>query len=168
MLALQEASVIGIADEYAQATRRPALVHTAAGLGSALGDLVTAFLNRTPLIVTVGQQTREMLVMEPWLSNIGPENFPKPWVKWAYQPVRPQDVAATFMRAYAAAEQPPAGPSSCRYRWKTGTRLRSAPAARRSTTSCNVWSGCDGAVGTGGHHRTLRIRARRDRQGRCR
>ena len=91
MPALQEASIIGIADEYAQATRRPALVHrhTAAGLGSALGDLVTAFLNRTPLIVTVGQQTREMLVMEPWLSNIGPENFPKPWVKWAYQPVAP-------------------------------------------------------------------------------
>jgi benzoylformate decarboxylase len=110
VLALQEASVIGVADRYAQATRRPALVnlHTAAGFGNALGNLVTAFPNRTPLIVTAGQQTREMLLMEPWLSNIEPENFRKPWVKWAYQPVRPQDVPATFMRAYAAAVQPPA------------------------------------------------------------
>lgn len=112
VLALQEASVVGIADGYAQATRRPALVnvHTVAGLGNALGNLVTAFLNRTPLIVTAGQQTREMLLMEPWLSNIEPENFPRPWVKWAYQPVRPQDVPAAFMRAYATAVQPPAGP----------------------------------------------------------
>lgn len=112
VLALQEASVIGMADGYAQATRQPALVnvHTAAGLGNAMGNLVTAFLNRTPLIVTAGQQTREMLLMEPWLSNIEPENFPKPWVKWAYQPVRPQDVPAAFMRGYAAAVQPPAGP----------------------------------------------------------
>jgi len=31
-------------------------------------------------------------------------------VKWAYQPVRPQDIPATFMRAYATAVQPPAGP----------------------------------------------------------
>ena len=110
MLALQEASVIGVADRDAQATRRPPLVnlHTAAGFGNALGNLVTAFPNHTPLIVTAGQQTREMLLMEPWLSNIEPENFRKPWVKWAYQPVRPQDVPATFMRAYAAAVQPPA------------------------------------------------------------
>jgi len=49
-----------------------------------------------------------MLLMEPWLSNIEPENFRKPWVRWAYQPVRPQDVPATFIRAYAAAVQPAA------------------------------------------------------------
>ena len=58
VLALQEASVIGIADGYAQATRRPALVnvHTGAGLGNAMGNLLTAFQNKTPLIVTAGQQ----------------------------------------------------------------------------------------------------------------
>ena len=39
VLALQEASVIGIADGYAQAVHRAALVnvHTAAGLGNSLG-----------------------------------------------------------------------------------------------------------------------------------
>jgi benzoylformate decarboxylase len=60
ILALQEASVIGIADGYAQGTRRPALVnlHTGAGLGNAMGNLLTAFQNKTPLIVTAGQQTR--------------------------------------------------------------------------------------------------------------
>ena len=58
VLGLQEASVMAMADGYAQAVRRPALVnlHTGAGLGNAMGNLLTAFQNKTPLIVTAGQQ----------------------------------------------------------------------------------------------------------------
>ena len=112
VLGLQEASVIAMADGYAQATRRPALVnlHTGAGLGNAMGNLLTAFQNKTPLIVTAGQQTREMLLLEPWLTNVDATMLPRPWVKWAYEPVRAQDVPAAFMRAIATAVQPPAGP----------------------------------------------------------
>ena len=112
VLALQEASVIAIADGFAQASRAPALVnvHTATGLGNAKGNLMTAFLNRTPLIVTAGQQDRRMLLLEPWLTDVEPEVMPRPWVKWAYQPARAQDIPAAFMRAYATAIQPPAGP----------------------------------------------------------
>jgi benzoylformate decarboxylase len=112
VLGLQEASVIAMADGFAQATRRPALVnlHTGAGLGNAMGNLLTAFQNKTPLIVTAGQQTREMLLLEPWLTNVDATMLPRPWVKWAYEPVRAQDVPAAFMRAIATAVQPPAGP----------------------------------------------------------
>ncbi|SHG66302.1 benzoylformate decarboxylase [Kaistia soli DSM 19436] len=111
-LALQEASAIAIADGYAQATGKPAIVnvHTAAGLGNAMGNLITASLNKTPLIVTAGQQTREMLLMEPWLTNVDATMLPRPWVKWAYEPARAEDVPAAFMRAYATAVQAPAGP----------------------------------------------------------
>ena len=112
VLGLQEASVMAMADGFAQATRRPALVnlHTGAGLGNAMGNLLTAFQNKTPLIVTAGQQTREMLLLEPWLTNVDATMLPRPWVKWAYEPVRAQDVPAAFMRAIATAVQPPAGP----------------------------------------------------------
>src|SRR3954453_11425571 len=112
VLGLQEESAIAIADGFAQATRRPTLVnlHTAAGLGNAMGNLFTAFQNRTPLIVTAGQQTRDMLLREPYLTNVDPTTMPRPWVKWAYQPARPQDVPGAFMRAIATALQPPAGP----------------------------------------------------------
>ena len=111
-LALQEASVIAMADGYAQATRAPAIVnvHTAAGLGNAMGNLMTAALNKTPLVVTAGQQTREMLLLEPWLTNVDATVLPRPWVKWSYQPARAEDVPASFMRAIATAMQPPAGP----------------------------------------------------------
>jgi benzoylformate decarboxylase len=112
VLGLQEASVIATADGFAQATRRPALVnlHTGAGVGNAMGNLITAFQNKTPLIVTAGQQTRDMLLLEPWLTNVEATMLPRPWVKWAYEPVRPQDVPAAFMRAIATVLQPPAGP----------------------------------------------------------
>ena len=47
VLGLQESVVVAMADGYAQATRRAALVnlHSAAGLGHALGNLFTAFRN---------------------------------------------------------------------------------------------------------------------------
>ncbi len=75
-----------------------------------MGNLICAFYNKTPLIVTAGQQTREMLLLEPYLANVQAVDTPRPWVKWSYEPVRPADVPAAFMRAYATAVQPPAGP----------------------------------------------------------
>ena len=112
VLGLQEASVLAMADGYAQATSQPALVnlHTFAGVGHAMGNLICAFYNKTPLIVTAGQQTREMLLLEPYLTNVQAVETPRPWVKWSYEPASAADVPAAFMRAYATAVQPPAGP----------------------------------------------------------
>jgi benzoylformate decarboxylase len=36
--------------------------------------------------------------------------LPRPWVKWAYEPARAEDIPAVFMRAVATALQPPSGP----------------------------------------------------------
>jgi benzoylformate decarboxylase len=111
VLALQEASVVAMADTYAQMVGRPAVfnVHTAAGTGNGMGSLLAAYDAKTPLI-TAGQQHRDMVITEPYLANRDETMLPRPWVKWAYQPARAQDVPAAFMRAYAIAVQPPAGP----------------------------------------------------------
>jgi benzoylformate decarboxylase len=112
VLGLQEASVVAMADGFAQATGKPALVnvHTGAGTGNAMGSLIAAYKGNTPLIVTAGQQTREMVSCDPYLTNKDATLLPLPWVKWAYEPARAEDVPAAFMRAYAVAMQPPAGP----------------------------------------------------------
>ena len=112
VLSLQEASAVAMADGFAQATRRPALLnlHTSAGTGNGMGNIMTAYQNKTPLIITAGQQTREMILCDPLLTNRDETMLPRPWVKWAYQPVRAQDVPGAIMRAYAIALQPPAGP----------------------------------------------------------
>src|SRR5258705_16526 len=62
VLGLQEASVIGMADGYAQATRNAGFVnlHSAAGVGNALGNIYTAHRNQTPLVITAGQQARSI------------------------------------------------------------------------------------------------------------
>ena len=113
VLGLQEASVLAMADGYAQATDKPVFVnlHTAPGLGNALGNLVNTRMSKTPMILTTGQQTREMALMEPWLTNVDAPTFPRPHVKWSYEPVRAQDIPAALMRAYATAVQPPMGPA---------------------------------------------------------
>src|SRR5689334_20594405 len=71
VLALHEASVVGIATGWATALGRPALVnlHTTAGLGNAVGALATARYNRVPLVVVVGQQDRRHLAFQPFLAG---------------------------------------------------------------------------------------------------
>ena len=112
ILGLHEASVVAMADGFSQAQRKPVVVslHTSAGTGNGMGNIMSAFLNKTPLIVIAGQQTRQMLIGEPMLSNRDAETMPKPWVKWAYQPVCAEDVPAALVRAIATATMPPAGP----------------------------------------------------------
>ena len=60
VLALHEASVVGLATGWAIGRDAPAFVnlHTTAGLGNAVGALATARVNRAPLVVLVGQQDR--------------------------------------------------------------------------------------------------------------
>jgi benzoylformate decarboxylase len=113
VLGLQESVVIGMADGYAQATRNAAFVnlHSAAGLGHGLGNLFTAYKNQTPLVVTAGQQARSILPFEPFLFAERATEFPRPYVKWAIEPARAQDVPAAIARAYHVAMQAPCGPT---------------------------------------------------------
>lgn len=111
VLGLQEATVVGMADGYAQATGRPAFVnlHTSAGLGNAVGNLTNAQANRTPLVVTAGQQDYRHIVTDPLLS--GPlVELAGGAVKWGHE-VRTVDELGTIVRrAFHAAAAPPAGP----------------------------------------------------------
>ncbi|MBB5153843.1 benzoylformate decarboxylase [Saccharopolyspora phatthalungensis] len=112
VLGLQESAVVAMADGYAQSRREPVLVnlHSAGGVGHAQGAIFTAYRNRTPMIVTAGQQTRSLMFDEPFLGATDATTFPKPYVKWSYEPARAADVPAALMRAYQLATTPPYGP----------------------------------------------------------
>ena len=112
VLGLQEAVVVGMADGFAQASRNAAFVnlHSAAGVGNAMGNIFTAFKNRTPLVVTAGQQARSILPFEPFLSARDAVDMPKPYVKWSVEPARAEDVPLAIARAYYVAMTPPRGP----------------------------------------------------------
>src|SRR6266478_10202424 len=69
VLGLQEASVVGMADGYAQASRNAGFVnlHSAAGVGNAMGNIFNAYRNQTPLVITAGQQARSIMPLYPFL-----------------------------------------------------------------------------------------------------
>lgn len=112
VLGLQEASVVGMADGYAQASGNAAFVnlHSAAGVGNAMGNIFTAFKNKTPLVITAGQQARSLFPHDPYLYSANATELPKPYVKWSIEPARAEDVPLAIARAYQLAMLPPRGP----------------------------------------------------------
>ena len=113
VLGLQESVVVAMADGFAQARGTAAFVnlHSAIGVGHAVGSLFTAFRNQTPLVVVAGQQARSILPFEPFLYSEQATNLPRPYVKWSCEPARAEDVPAAVARAFLVAMQPPRGPA---------------------------------------------------------
>lgn len=112
ILALQESTVVGIADGYALASGQAAIVnlHSAAGTGNAMGALANAWNSHSPLIITAGQQNREMMSTEALLTNIDATMLPRPLVKWSHEPATPQEVPYAFSRAIHTASSEAPGP----------------------------------------------------------
>jgi len=71
ILGLQEASVLAMADGFAQSTGKPALVnlHTAPGLGNGMGAIFNAQANKSPVVVTAGQQYRSLMTLQANLQS---------------------------------------------------------------------------------------------------
>jgi benzoylformate decarboxylase len=113
VLGLQEAVVVGMADGYAQASGKPTLVnlHTAPGVGNAVGAMFNAQANKSPLVITAGQQVRAMITLQANLTNRDAIRVPDPFVKWSYEPPRAEDVPLALARAVHVSTLPPKGPS---------------------------------------------------------
>jgi benzoylformate decarboxylase len=113
VLGLQELVVVGMADGFAQASGNVAHVnlHTAPGVGNAVGGILNAQANHSPLLITAGQQVRAQITMEANLTNRDAVFAPQPYVKWSHEPPRAQDVPAAIARAIHHASLPPRGPA---------------------------------------------------------
>ena len=133
--------MVGMADGYAQASGRPTLVnlHTAPGVGNAMGAIFNARENKAPLVMTAGQQVRAMMTMEALLTNPDADRRCR-----ARREVELRAAAAAGRagrarpRLRTSRSRRPAGPCSCRSRWTTGrprpTRRRRARSRARATS----------------------------------
>ncbi|MFI5783222.1 benzoylformate decarboxylase [Nocardia sp. NPDC051570] len=112
ILALQEGAGLAMADGYAQSTGRPVLVslHSAAGVGQAMGNLVNSWQAGTPLVLMSGQQYRPLITLQGMLTNHDATTLPRPLVKWSFEAPSPQAVPAALARAVACATTAPTGP----------------------------------------------------------
>jgi benzoylformate decarboxylase len=113
VLGLQEAVAVGMADGYAQASGQVGHVnlHTAPGVGNAMGAIFNAQANKSPLLVTAGNQTRSLMTLQANLTNRDAARMPHPLVKWSYEPPRAEDVPHALARAIHVASLPPRGPA---------------------------------------------------------
>ncbi len=111
VLGLHERSAAGMALGYAMARGRAAFVnlHSIASAGNGLSAVIDAFYCHAPLVVTTGQQDRRQVLAEPFLVSRAVDVV-KPYVKWAYEPLRAEDVPAAIAHGYYLAMQPPMGP----------------------------------------------------------
>ena len=111
ILGLQEAALMSMADGYAQASGKLAVLnfHVAPGLGNAMGMLYDAQKAAAPILITAGQQDTEYLATEPILSADLP-TIARPLVKWAAQVDRLADLPRLVHRAAKTALAPPSGP----------------------------------------------------------
>jgi benzoylformate decarboxylase len=105
VLGLHEGAVVSMASGYALGRRKPSfvLVHTTAGLGNAVNALATARVNRTPLVVVVGQQDRRHVAYEPFLTG-RLRGLAGEYPVWVDQPAGPDSVLGSLERAYHEAE----------------------------------------------------------------
>src|SRR5256885_14271266 len=94
VLGLQEAVAVGMADGFAQASGRPTLVnlHTAPGVGNAMGAIFNAQANHSPLVVTAGQQARSLMTPQADPTNPDAVRLTDPVAKWSDEPPRAADV----------------------------------------------------------------------------
>jgi benzoylformate decarboxylase len=101
VLGLHEGPVVGMASGYALGSDAPAFVnvHTAAGLGNAVNAIVCARDNRIPLVITVGQQDRRQLDLQPFLTGRSLERLAGDYPVWSTQPAHPSAVPGAIARA---------------------------------------------------------------------
>lgn len=110
-LTLHDAIAVGAADGLAQVRRSVAVanLHAAPGLGNSIAFLDSARRNRSPVVVTVGQQDLRHLDQRPLLSGDF-ESMVAGLVKYSHEVRGAGEVAESVRRAVHHALEPPMGP----------------------------------------------------------
>ncbi|WP_234533018.1 thiamine pyrophosphate-binding protein [Streptomyces shenzhenensis] len=111
ILALQEATAVGMADGYARATRTPAVLqlHSGVGLGNGIGMLYQAMRGHAPIVTLVGEAGLRYAGLDAQMAAdlVG---MAEPVTKWATRVLDPDSTLRVLRRAFKVAGTPPYGP----------------------------------------------------------
>ncbi len=111
ILTLQESVAVLAADGHARATRRPTLVqlHSAPGIGNAVGALYQAKRGHAPLVVIGGDAGLRYMNMDAQMAG-DLVAMMAPVTKYATMVLDPRSLLRTLRRAIKIAATPPMGP----------------------------------------------------------
>src|SRR6266540_3915240 len=108
---VQETIAVAMADGYARATQRPALVqlHTGVGLGNGIGMLYQAKRGYAPIVVVAAEAGIRYDALDAQMAA-DLVAMAEPVTKWATRVVDPGSVLRVLRRAVKIAATPPTGP----------------------------------------------------------
>ena len=108
---LQETIAVGIADGYARAAQKPALVqlHSGVGLGNGVGMLYQAKRGGAPLVVVAGEAGVRYDSMDAQMAS-DLVSMVRPVTKWASRVTDPASTLRVLRKAVKIAATPPCGP----------------------------------------------------------
>src|SRR4051812_6578508 len=111
VLCLQESVAVAVADGYARAARRPALVqlHAGVGLGNGIGMLYQALRGHAPLVVIAGDAGVRYDALDAQMAA-DLVAMARPVTKWATRVIDPHSLLRVLRRAIKIAATPPMGP----------------------------------------------------------
>jgi len=140
VLALHEGSAMSMADGYARSSRTTSFVnlHSIAGAANALGPMVNAFKDRTPVVITVGRQGTDTRGSDAFLEAPNLHAMPHEYARWTWDVLRSDSIPETLRRAFLISAVPPGGPSFLTFSkdlWEEKVAEAEVLAPRRSPVS---------------------------------
>ncbi len=132
---IHENAAMAMADGYSRATGKTSIVnlHSVAGAAYALGQMVSCYRDRTPVVVTAGRQTTEYRGSNGFLEAPNLHKLPSEYAQWTWDITSANTITETLRRAFMLSEAPPGGPTFLTFskdHWET--RVKSAEIIPRS------------------------------------
>jgi len=112
VLGLHEGSVMAMADGYARVTGRPSFVnvHSITGTANALGLIVNAWADSSPVVISVGLSERGGENLGVFTETAKLETVPELYTKLSFRSSRIENLAESLRRAFRLASVLPSGP----------------------------------------------------------
>ena len=110
---LHEQVAMAMADGYSRSTGDTSIVclHSIAGAAYALGQLVSTYRDRIPVVVTAGRQATGYRGQDGFLEAANLHDMPKDYAQWTWDVMSAETIPEVLRRAFLLAEAPPGGPT---------------------------------------------------------
>jgi thiamine pyrophosphate-dependent acetolactate synthase large subunit-like protein len=110
---LHETAVMAMADGYTRVSGQTAFVnlHSVAGTAYALGQIVNAYKDRIPIVITAGDQSTKIRGHNAFLEAVNLAQIPRDYTRWHWDVLSVQTIADVLRRAFLFAQVPPGGPT---------------------------------------------------------
>jgi benzoylformate decarboxylase len=110
---LHEHVAMAMADGYSRSTGETSIVclHSVAGAAYALGQLVSSYRDRIPVVVAAGRQAVGYRGQDGFLEAANLHELPRDYAQWTWDVMSAETIPEVLRRAFLLAEAPPGGPT---------------------------------------------------------